>query len=137
MRIVTGLFLISLAMLVAVGGLVLVQRLMPTRQRLRHNDVAGFIYTVLGVVYAVLLGLVVVAVWEEWNAATAAVDQEASEVAEVFWLAHRLPKPEDRQLQELARSYARTVVNEEWALMERGRVSPKAWAILDEIRDDI
>jgi hypothetical protein len=137
MRIVTGLFLISLAMLVAVGGLILVERLMPTRRRLGHNDVAGFIYAVLGVVYAVLLGLMVIAVWEEWIAATAAVDQEASEVAEVFWLAHRLPQPEGRHLQELARSYAQVVVNEEWPLMERGKVSPKAWAILDEIRDDI
>jgi hypothetical protein len=137
MRIVTGLFLICLAMLVAGGGLVLVERLMPARQRLRHNDVAGFVYAVLGVAYAVLLGLMVIAVWEEWNAATAATDQEASEVAEVFWLAHRLPEPEGRHLQELARSYVRTVVNEEWPLMERGRVSPKAWAILDEIRNEI
>jgi Protein of unknown function (DUF4239) len=137
MRIVTGLLLICLAMLVAVGGLVLVQRLMPTRRRLRHNDVAGFIFAVLGVVYAVLLGLVVVAVWEEWHAAIEAVDQEAGEVAEVFWLAHRLPEPEGRHLQELARSYARTVVNEEWPLMERGKVSPKAGAILDEIRYSI
>jgi hypothetical protein len=138
MRIVTGLFVICLAMLVAVGGLVLVQRLMPTRRRLGHNDVAGFIYAVLGVVYAVLLGLMVVAVWEQWNAAIAATDQEASEVAEVFWLAHRLPQPEDRHLQKLARSYAQVVVNEEWPLMERGKVvSPKAWTILDEIRDDM
>jgi hypothetical protein len=137
MRIVTGLFVICLAMLVAVGGLVLVQRLMPTRRRLGHNDVAGFIYAVLGVVYAVLLGLMVVAVWEQWNAAIAATDQEASEVAEVFWLAHRLPQPEGRHLQELARLYAQVVVNEEWPLMERGKMSPKAWAILDEIRDDM
>jgi len=102
-----------------------------------HNDVAGFIYAVLGVAYAVLLGLVVVAVWEEWNSANAAVDQEAGEVAEIFWLAHRLPQPEDRRLQEFARSYAQVVVNEEWPLMAQGKVSPKAWAILDEIRDDI
>jgi len=102
-----------------------------------HNDVAGFIYAVLGVAYAVLLGLMVVAVWEDWNAANAAVDQEASELAEVFWLAHRLPQPEGPHLQELARSYARVVVNEEWPLMERGKVSPKAWAILDEIRYSI
>ena len=137
MRIVTGLLLICLAMLVAVGGLMLVQRLMPTRPRLRHNDVAGFIFAVLGVAYAVLLGLVVVAVWEEWNAAIEAVDQEAGEVAEVYWLAHRLPEPEGSHLQELARSYARTVLKEEWPLMERGKVSPKAWAILDEIRYSI
>jgi Protein of unknown function (DUF4239) len=137
MRITFGLFLICLAMLVAGGGLVLVQRLMPTRRRMQHNDVAGFIYAVLGVAYAVLLGLMVVAVWEEWNAANAAVDQEASELAEVFWLAHRLPQPEGRHLQELARSYARVVVNEEWPLMERGKMSPKAWTILDEIRSKI
>jgi hypothetical protein len=49
MRIITGLSLICLAMLVASGGLVLVQRLMPTRRRMPHNDVAGFIYAVLGV----------------------------------------------------------------------------------------
>jgi hypothetical protein len=79
----------------------------------------------------------VIAVWEQWNAATEATDQEASEVAEVFWLAHRLPQPEGRHLQELARSYAQVVVNEEWPLMEQGRVSSKAWAILDEIRDSL
>ena len=128
MRIVVSLPLICLAVLLAVGGLVLVERLMPTRRRLRQNDVAGFIYAVLGVAYSVLLGLVVVAVLEEWNAATAAVDQEANEVADVFFLAHSLPEPEGRHLQELARSYARTVVNEEWPLMKRGEVSPKAWA---------
>jgi hypothetical protein len=104
---------------------------------MQHNDVAGFIYAVLGVAYAVLLGLMVVAVWEDWNAANAVVDQEASELAEIFWLAHRLPQPEGHRLQELARSYARVVVKEEWPLMERGKVSPKAWTILDEIRDDI
>jgi hypothetical protein len=76
-------------------------------------------------------------VWEDWNAANAVVDQEASELAEIFWLAHRLPQPEGHRLQELARSYARVVVKEEWPLMERGKVSPKAWTILDEIRDDI
>jgi hypothetical protein len=137
MRIVIGLFLICLAILLAVGGLMLVQRLVPIRQRLRHNDVAGFIYAVLGVAYAVLLGLMVVAVWEQWNTASGVADQEAGEVAEIFWLAHRLPDPEGRHLQELSRSYAQTVVDEEWPLMEQGKISPKAWTILDEIRDSI
>ena len=134
MRIVIALLLICLAVMVAVGGLVLVQRLKPGRRRLRQNDVAGFIYAVLGVAYSVLLGLVVVAVWEQWNAATEDAGREAREVAEVFYLANGLPQPEGRHLQELTRSYARTVVNEEWPLMRRGRESPKAWAILDEIR---
>ena len=79
----------------AVGGLVLVQRLVPIERRLAHNDVAGFIYAVLGVAYGVLLGLMVLAVWQDWQAAREAATQEANELAAVFWLAHGLPEPED------------------------------------------
>ena len=108
-----GLLLMCAYMALAVGGLILVQRSVPFALRRQHNDVAGFIYAVLGVVYAVLLGLMVVAVWEAWDAAVATVDQEASELAEVFWVADRMPEPEGRHIQELVRSYARVVVNEE------------------------
>ena len=60
-----------------------------------------------------LLGLMVVAVWEQWNAAIDRADQEASELAEVFWVADRMPESEGHHIQELVRSYAR-VVEEEW-----------------------
>src|SRR3712207_9481884 len=105
-------------MLLAVGGLILVQRLVPIAVRRQHNDVAGFIYAVLGGVYAVLLGLMVVAVWEEWNTALRTVDDEASALAEIFWLADKIPESEGHHIQELVRSYAREVVDEEWPLME-------------------
>jgi hypothetical protein len=49
MRIITGVLIVAAAILIAVGGLVLVQRLYSTDQRKQHNDVAGFIYAVLGV----------------------------------------------------------------------------------------
>ncbi len=56
-NIVLGLSMVSMFVLASVGGLILVQRLVPSVQRQEHNDVAGFIYAVLGVAYAVLLGL--------------------------------------------------------------------------------
>src|ERR671917_1517460 len=126
--------MICLAMLLAVGGLVLVQRLVSIEVRQPHNDVAGFIYAVVGVAYAVLLGLILIAVWEQWEAAKLTADDEASEVAEVFWIANRLPQPEGRHIQELARSYAQVVVEEEWPLMEQGKADPEAWDSLDELR---
>ena len=122
---------------VAVGGLILVQRLVPIERRLEHNDVAGFIYAVLGVAYAVLLGLMVVAVWQDWQAAQDSATQEANELAAVFWLAHGLPEPEDRHIQELARDYARVEVRQEWPLMQRGKSSPEAWELLDEMRASV
>jgi len=71
-------------MALAVGGLLVVQRLVPIALRRQHNDVAGFIYAVLDVTYGVLLGLMVVAVWEEWNSAAVTADDEASSLAEIF-----------------------------------------------------
>ena len=108
-----------------------------TERRKQHNDVAGFIYAVLGVSYAVLLGLMLIAVWEQWNAAQDVASDEANELAGIFWFAHALPQPEGRHIQELARSYAQVVVEEEWPLMAQGRSSPKAWATLDELRGTI
>ena len=132
-NIVSGLLVIALSVLIAVAGLTLVQRLVPLRLRKEHNDVAGFIYAVLGVIYAVLIALVVIAVWEDFAAARDTVERESSELDDVFRLAHSLPEPEGRQLQELARSYARVVVDEEWALMAQARTSPRAWELLDEM----
>lgn len=132
--IAVGLFVVCVSVLVAIAGLYLVQRAVPTTTRMQHNDVAGFIYAVLGVAYAVLLGLVIIAVWENFAGARDTADQEASEVAEIAWLAHRLPEPQRNRLQELSRSYAEFVVREEWPLMKEGQTSPRAWAILDDIR---
>jgi len=137
MSVPIGLLLLCVSMALAVGGLILVQRFVPIALRRQHNDVAGFIYAVLGVVYAVLLGLMVVAVWEEWNAAAKTADEEANSLAEIFWLAARMPESEGHHIQELARSYARVVVDEEWPLMQQEKSSPKAWDVLDEIRANL
>ena len=134
MSIPVGLLMMFATVAVAVGGLIVVQRLVPIATRRQHNDVVGFIYAVLGVTYAVLLGLMVVAVWEQWELAKRTADEEASSLAEIFWLADRLPESDGHRVQELARSYATVVVDEEWSLMEKKKSSPRAWALLDDIR---
>jgi hypothetical protein len=131
--------------LVALAGLEVVQRLVPATSRQRHNDVAGFIYAALGVIYAVLIALVVIAVWEEYDAASVTVEQEANALAEIYWLAHRLPEPEGTHIQELARSYAEEVVDKEWPLMEQGQAplmtqveeTPAGWTLIDDIRANL
>jgi Protein of unknown function (DUF4239) len=142
MSVVYGVLVVCGACLAAVLGLALVQRLVPTAIRQEQNDVAGFIYAVVGVIYAVLLALVVIATWEEFGRARVTVEAEANALAEIFWLAHRLPEPEGRELQELARSYAEEVVDEEWPLMEQGEAplmtqtqgTPAGWTLIDDIR---
>jgi hypothetical protein len=57
-----AVLVVSLAILLAVGGLALAQYLVPWQVRRQHNDVAGFIYAALGAMYAVLLAFVTIAV---------------------------------------------------------------------------
>jgi fumarate reductase subunit D len=82
--------------LVAVVGLLLVQRLVPPDRREEHNDVAGFIYAVLGVAYAVLLAFVVIAVWQDYNTAQTNVESEAHELAESTSSPPNYPSPSAR-----------------------------------------
>src|SRR5918999_1591457 len=121
MTLIYGVLVVCGACFAAVVGLTLVERLVPATIRKEHNDVAGFIYAALGVIYAVLLALVVIATWEEFGRARVTVESEANALAEIFWLAHRLPEPQGRELQELCRAYAEEVVEEEWPLMSQGR----------------
>ena len=103
-NLVPGLFALSLFVLASVAGLVVVQRVVPIEMRKQHNDVAGFICAVVGIAYAVVLSLVVVAVWEQFQTARDTADHEANELEEIFWLGHRLPETEGHRLQELTRS---------------------------------
>ena len=59
-----SLFLIGTTVLLSIAGTLLVRRLIGVDILERHNEVAGFIYAAIGVVYAVLLGLAAITVWE-------------------------------------------------------------------------
>src|SRR5215211_6616892 len=133
----TALYLIltiCVPVLVAVVGLVVVQRLVPPERREEQNNVAGFIYAVLGVAYAVVLAFMLIAVWEDYNTAQTNVESEAHELAGVYFLASQLPEPQRTTIRDLARTYARVVVEQEWPKMEQGQTSPRAESLLRQLR---
>ena len=133
----TALYLILtvfVPVLVAVWGLLLVQRLVPPERREQQNDVAGFIYAVLGVAYAVLLAFMLIAVWQDYKTAQTNVESEAHELAGVYFLASQLPEPDRSRIQDLVQTYARVVVEQEWPLMEQGQTSPRADSLVRQLR---
>ena len=128
---------VCVPVLVAVVGLLLVQRLVPPDRREEQNNVAGFIYAVLGVAYAVVLAFMLIAVWQDYKTAQTNVESEANELAGVYFLASRLPEPERTHVQDLARMYARVVVEQEWPMMEQGQTSPRADSLLRQLRFEL
>ena len=132
-----GILVVFLAVLAAVVGLWLVRRLTSLNLREEHNAVAGFIYSVLGVAYAVVLAFVLFSVWERYEEASGRADQEAAALSALYFHANTLPDSDRRQIQQLAKSYAQVVIDEEWPMMQDGQSSPHAWALMDQMRQSL
>jgi hypothetical protein len=132
-----GVLTVFLSVSCAVLGLALVQQRVPSALREAHNDVAGFIYAVLGVMYAVVLAFVAIAVWEDFEEANNVTHTEANNLADIYGLADQFPEPTRSRVQGLVRSYAQTVLDEEWALMQDGQSSPQAQALMNDIHQSI
>ena len=117
----------------AVGGALYTRRTVGADVLARHNDVAGFIYAVVGVVYAVLLGFTAIIVWEQFRHAQGGVEREANALADLYRDARVFP-PEARDAVELhVRTYARLVVEKEWPAMAEGQSSDEAWTEYNQL----
>ena len=96
---------------------------------------AGFIYAVLGVLYAVLVPFVLVVVWEEFRDAEAGAADEAQALVALRQDARQLGGPVERELVAQAEGYARAVVGAEWPLLAEGGESPAVDAALAALAD--
>src|ERR1700733_2811845 len=92
-----------------------------------HNDVLVPIFLTAGVIYAVLLGFMVVAVWESYDAAHANASEEAATLVPLYRLTTDMNPKKGAAMQKLIREYAENVIHDEWRTMrETGTASVKA-----------
>ncbi len=75
------LLILGAVVLPSLGGFFVVERLVPMAIRRAHNDVAGFMFSAVGVMYGVLLAFVVVVVWEQFHVTRLNAQQESSAAA--------------------------------------------------------
>ena len=115
----------------------LVHKYWPHEERRKHTDVAGFIFAGVAVLYAVMVGFVILVGWENLGSARATTYSEADQLANVYWASRNLPPPQGPAIASLTVAYAHTVVGAEWPLMNQGEDSPKAQAILNQIRNRV
>ena len=133
-------FIVLVAVLVSLIGLALVRRTVPATRLAQHTDVAGYVYAVIGVIYAVILAFVVIAAWEEYRDAQAAVADEATAVLNLARMANGWPSGDRGNVESALIAYARQVVEVEWPAMARGDFAPatatvtinQLWQVLNQ-----
>lgn len=124
---------ISTGVAIILGGivsaivLVAIVRKLFSKDTLREaHDITGNLLALVGTLYAVLLGLVVVDALVRFEHAIDVVQNESNALSDLFMLSDRLPEPQRVRLKEACKRYAHQVVEEEWPLMATGHVSMAA-----------
>jgi Protein of unknown function (DUF4239) len=117
-----GLLLVGAAMFGAVLLELCAWRLLPIELRLRHNDAAAAILSIIGVTYAVLLAFVAMLAWEGFNRARAASYAEAARIGDVYNLSAGVADRERSSMRNEIFEYARRVVTVEWPAQAEGRM---------------
>ena len=119
-------------------GLFGVHWTVPHEIRSVHNDVSGFTLTIIGIVYAVFLAFIAVAVWEDYGRAEMVVQTEANLVGNLYRDTVSLPEPMASQLRHTLYVYAETVAQDEWRALASGQENSAAgWQLLDSAHSSI
>jgi hypothetical protein len=124
--------LVGVLPLLAMSGPVVVRRFVSLERLRANNEVAGFKFATVGVLYAVLLAFAVVVVWEKFSQAENEVANEAGAAATLYRLWDGIgPARED--LRGATSAYLAAVVEDEWPAMAAGRESPAATEALNAL----
>ena len=67
-----------------------------------------------GVLFAVVLGFMVIAVWESYDAAKTTTAMEAAALVTLYRTTYGLPAEAGNKLRAMTRDYAKAVIEEEW-----------------------
>jgi hypothetical protein len=115
--------MLSIAVGTAVGGVLLVRHLVDIRKFKEHHDIAGPIFSTIGVIYAVMLAFVLVIVWQDFDKAQNNTVMEANYFAEPF---------RSRFIDANA-TYIDALVKYEWPEMQRGERSAEAQVAANKV----
>ena len=85
----------------------------------RNHEVAGFVYSVVGAIFAVTVALMVDTVHDEYIASERCASSEAIAAGAIYQLADWFPDSGGKTLQLNLRDYVNAVVGPEWAGMAR------------------
>src|SRR3982751_5304838 len=104
----------------AITAMLLVRRQAPAGSYFEDGDRAAGVFGVLATGFAVLLGFVVFLAFQSFDTSRSGAEDEAQIVLEQFETAQLLPASVRGTFSGELVCYARSVVNQEWPMLESG-----------------
>src|SRR6185437_4954282 len=110
----SALLMVVLPTAVAMTGPYVVRHFVQLDKLRTNNEVAGFKFATIGVIYAVLLAFAVIVVWEKVKAAEQDVEREAGAAATIFRLAGGLDAGHRVALDAATSAYLTAAIEKDW-----------------------
>lgn len=126
-----ALILVGGSTFLSVGGMFLVRKFVHLEKLQSYHEVGGYLLAVLGTLYAVVLGFVVVNASEGMDGAKVNVEKEANAVADVFRLAEGFPTRSRQEIQIACDRYVHLVIDDEWKSMSEAQPNNQCWQQVD------
>jgi hypothetical protein len=120
---------------ICIAGLLLSKRFAKLKGG-EHHAVAEALLAVVGTLFSVLLGFLVVGTMNDYEDARSKINSEAQYLADVFRFAKGLQSAPRHDLRNTCRDYCKVVSNEEWPEMEQKRDCPHAWQVYYQLWDE-
>lgn len=119
-----GLLLLSVAWGYAALGVILARPWVQSWRR-SENEAVGYMMSIAGVAYAVLLAMIAVGAWNGSSTVDVAIQQEANALAGVYRGVSAFRPAMRDHFQQLVRDYVDFVVRDEWPALSRNARSPR------------
>lgn len=132
-----GFLVVGGSVALALAGFLVARRLVSFDLREAHNSNTAVMFGALYVMYGLIVGFSAYFVSYQYDTAQKTAQGEAGSVEEIHRFAEGFPETKRREVQNLAESYARLVIDEGWPMMREGRVSARAGAKVDGLRQSI
>jgi hypothetical protein len=131
----TGLLWVGGVAIVAAILAYLIRKYGPAEGRAANNEAAGQVFTIVGGLHAVLVAFVLIALFDGVTQASDAAYREADGLVAATWASDALSEDAGREVRQLSREYAQTVIDDEWPAMRLGTdFESTGWAQLDRLR---
>ncbi len=135
--LIIGVIIVLAASVLSGLGVLSVRRVVGLEVLKSFNEVAGNMFQVVGTLYAVLLGLIVVDAMTNMADLRVTLEEEANHVADVFILARAFPQATRLQFETLTTQYVDAVIDHEWEAMRKGTVSKEAIVAVNQLWDTV
>jgi hypothetical protein len=123
------LFVVIVGIAIAMGAMAEVFRHRSGQRSKRHsNEMLGVAFDFVGIAYAILIGFVIVALWDAQTDVRETVDAEAASLGGIVILAQGLPEADAGRINDQVKTYSRAVISTGWPALRHGREAPETEA---------